>query len=349
ARRALSLRHEPHRGTVVITVELPVEMGELVDQALDRALEAAVSSKPGPEEADESWSARRADALVTLAKAYLGGQQSDGAGVPHPYQVTVHVEESALRGGAGRAGLPIETVRRIACDSDLVVVVEDRNGEPLSVGRKTRTVPAAIHRALWARDGGCRFPGCGRKRFLEAHHAVHWADGGETSLSNLLLLCTKHHTLLHEGRFTLEKDDRGRWFFRLPDGRALPECGYRPEDVTDDGAGSVEEYFDAVGRGFDSDASAEVTSKPSEGALSDPSAQASVNASAQVLSGVSAETPSDASAEALRDASAEVLRDASAETLSDASAEACRHASAEVLARSRSIGTKHPGPISRPP
>jgi len=69
-------------------------------------------------------------------------------------------------------------VRRIACDGDLVVVVEDREGKPLSVGRKTRTVPAAMHRALWVRDRGCRFPGCGRTRFVEAHHVVHWASGG---------------------------------------------------------------------------------------------------------------------------------------------------------------------------
>ncbi|HEX5421360.1 MAG TPA: DUF222 domain-containing protein, partial [Gammaproteobacteria bacterium] len=230
ARRTLSLRHDPHRGTVVITVELPVETGELVDKALDRALEAAIPSKAGPEQAGENWSAQRADALVTLAKAYLGGggAQEGGSGTPHPYQVTVHVEESALRGSAGRAGLPIETVRRLACDSDLVVLVEDRHGEPLSVGRKTRVVPAAIHRALWARDGGCRFPGCGRKRFVEAHHVEHWATGGETTLANLILLCSAHHTLLHEGGFTIEKDYRDRWYFRRPDGRAVPACGYRP-------------------------------------------------------------------------------------------------------------------------
>src|SRR5690606_8815608 len=176
ARRALRLRHDPHRGTVTITVELPVETGELVDKALDRALEAAGASQAGPELAGESWSAQRADALVALAKAYLGGQQRNASGTPHHHQVVVHVEESALRGSAGRSGLPIETVRRLACDNDLVVLVEDRKGEPLSVGRKTRIVPAAIRRALWARDRGCRFPGCGRKRFVEPHHIKHWAN-----------------------------------------------------------------------------------------------------------------------------------------------------------------------------
>jgi hypothetical protein len=243
-RRALSLRHDPQRGTVTITVELSVETGELVDKALDRALEAAGASQAGPELAGESWSAQRADALVALAKAYLSGQQGNASGTPNHYQVMVHVEESALRGSAGRSGLPIETVRRLACDSDLVVLVEDRNGAPLSVGRKTRIVPAAIHRALWARDRGCRFPGCGRKRFVEAHHIEHWANGGETSLDNLILLCSAHHTALHEVGFTIEKDYRDRWFFRRPDGRAVPACGYRPEDITDDGFDAAEEYFD---------------------------------------------------------------------------------------------------------
>src|SRR5690606_11382376 len=250
ARRALSLRHVPHRGTVVITVELPIEAGELVDKALDRALEADGSAKAGPELASESWSALRADALIALAKACLSGQQDNASGGRSPYQVMVHVDESALRGSAGRAGLPIETVRRLACDSDLVVVVEDAHGEPLRVGRKTRAVPTALRRALWARDRGCRFPGCGRKRFVEPHHIKHWADGGEHSLDNLLLLCSAHHTAVHEGGFAIEKDYAGRWFFRRPDGRAVPACGYRSEDMPDAGfaAAAVDEHFAGNGR-----------------------------------------------------------------------------------------------------
>jgi len=73
-----------------------------------------------------------------------------------------------------------------------------RTGTILSVGRKTRTVPPALRRALDYRDRGCRFPGCGR-RYTDAHHVRHWADGGETSLSNTLLLCRHHHRLVHEG------------------------------------------------------------------------------------------------------------------------------------------------------
>ncbi|MGH8166710.1 MAG: DUF222 domain-containing protein, partial [Woeseiaceae bacterium] len=220
ARRELRMRRDEARGTITITVELPIETGELVDKALDRSMEAASAS--GPEFSEESWNAQRADALVQMAKAYLSGETEGASGTPDHYQVTVHVDESALRGSAGRSGLPIESVRRIACDSDLVVLVKDGHGEPLSVGRKTRVVPAAIERALWARDEGCRFPGCGRKRYVHAHHVVHWAAGGETSLANLMLLCSKHHTLVHEGGFRIEKDYRDRWFFKRPDGRAVP-------------------------------------------------------------------------------------------------------------------------------
>ncbi len=232
-RRFLSLRRDPARGVVTIMVELPYETGELVDKALDCALEAAITT--GPEAADESWAAQRADALVALAATYLSGGREPSSGASDHYQVTVHVEESSLRGGTGRAGLPIESVRRIACDSDLVVLVENDKGDPLSVGRKTRIVPAAIKRALRARDKGCRFPGCGRTRFVDAHHVVHWSAGGETSLDNLLLLCTAHHRLVHEGGFTIEKDYRDRWFFRRPDGIAVPAGGYRPDEVSDGG------------------------------------------------------------------------------------------------------------------
>src|SRR5690606_8188776 len=129
ARRELRVRRDEVRGTIVITVELPIETGELVDKALDRALEAAGTS--GPEFSHESWAAQRADALVAIAKDYLCGGRERGAGTSDHYQVAVHVDEAALRGGAGRSGLPIETVRRIACDADLIVLVEDRNGNPL--------------------------------------------------------------------------------------------------------------------------------------------------------------------------------------------------------------------------
>ena len=100
ARRALTLRRDPHRGTVTITVEVPLETGELIDKALERALEAeAGASSADPLLARESWSAQRADALVALAKSYLSGRKDGSSGTADHYQVTVHVDEQSLRGG----------------------------------------------------------------------------------------------------------------------------------------------------------------------------------------------------------------------------------------------------------
>ena len=94
------------------------------------------------------------------------------------------------------------------------MLVEDEHGEPLSVGRKSRVVPQAIKRALWARDRGCRFPGCGRRRFVDAHHIEHWADGGPTSLWNLVLLCGHHHRRAHDPRYRTTLTAAGELRFR---------------------------------------------------------------------------------------------------------------------------------------
>jgi hypothetical protein len=233
ANRSLRIHRDPSRGALTITVELPLEAGELIDKALDKARE--ISASQSPEFADESWSAQQADALVTMANAYLTGQREASTASSENYQVTVHVDRSALTDGQGRSGLPIESVRRLCCDGETVVIVEDEEGEPLNVGRKTRTVPTAIKRALWSRDKGCVFPGCRNKRFVDAHHIQHWSAGGETSLDNLLLLCTRHHRLVHEGGFAIAKDYLDRWYFKRPDGQAVPHCGYRLNDILDDG------------------------------------------------------------------------------------------------------------------
>lgn len=230
AARFLTIRRHAERGTASITVELPLEAGELIDQALDKARD----DNPAPEFAGESWSARQADALVIMAKSYLRGDGESSAASSENYLVNVHVEQSALVNCDGRSGLPIETVRRLGCDADAVVIVEDESGEPLSVGRKTRIVPTAIKRALRARDRGCAFPGCHNTRFVDAHHVQHWSAGGETSLGNLLLLCSRHHRLVHEGGYGIDKDFHDRWIFKRPDGIAVPESGYRAEDTYDE-------------------------------------------------------------------------------------------------------------------
>jgi len=217
---------------MTITVELPLESGELLEKALDRARDSTTSQTP--EVIDECWGAQQADALVTIANAYLSGNGEPSACTSDNYQVTVHVDHSALASSKGRSSLPIESVKRLCCDGDAIVLVEDEDGEPLSVGRKTRTVPTAIKRALQARDKACVFPGCHHRRFVDAHHIRHWSAGGETSLDNLMLLCSQHHRLVHEGGFRIERDYQNHWFFKRPDGRAVPSCGYRAQDMIDD-------------------------------------------------------------------------------------------------------------------
>ena len=185
-----------------------------------------------------SASQRRADALGLIAERVLAVGLSEGASGQRAdrFQVMVHVDatelpEDAESGGAtlelepgeGRdAGLdvPAETFRRLACDASKVTMTHGRQGSVLSVGRRTRTVPAAIRRALRNRDNGCRFPGCG-SRFVDAHHLRHWADGGKTALDNLVLLCRHHHRAVHEGGFAVKRLRDGSFRFTRPDGREV--------------------------------------------------------------------------------------------------------------------------------
>jgi hypothetical protein len=235
ANRSLRVSRNAERGMMTITIELPMETGELVENALDKARD---DSTPGAEFVDASWLARQADAMVYMASTYLSGKDRQ-RNTSDDYLVTVHVDQSALADGIGRSSLPIESVKRLCCDGHAVILGEDEKGEPLNIGRKTRTVPTAIKRALLARDKSCAFPGCHHKRFVDAHHIEHWSAGGETSLDNLMLLCSQHHKLVHEGGFTIQRDYQNRWFFKRPDGRAVPACGYRTEDTMDDDIGDL--------------------------------------------------------------------------------------------------------------
>jgi len=108
----------------------------------------------------------------------------------------------------GGPGVPAETSRRLACDASVVLMTHDQDDRVLDVGRKRRTVPPAIRRALDHRDKGCRFPGCGC-RYTDAHHITHWADGGETKMDNLILLCRRHHRAVHEGGLRVEVVEGG--------------------------------------------------------------------------------------------------------------------------------------------
>jgi HNH endonuclease len=113
--------------------------------------------------------------------------------------------------------------RRISCDASVMRIVMAGQSEPLDVGRRTPVIPPSMRRAVVLRDRHCRFPGCYRPAaWCDAHHIVHWADGGPTAVANLLLLCRRHHRTIHDGRFRLTLED-GRPMFRRPDGSVLEE------------------------------------------------------------------------------------------------------------------------------
>ena len=229
ANRSLSWFHDED-GSLVIKARLPAEAGAVFLKALEAAgnalppldVSAATSLEPV-----QSRTARRADALALVAEGFLANDQQPFSGGDRQ-QIVVHVDAQTLRHDhAGRCeledgpGMAAETARRLACDASLVVLVENEQGEPLNVGRKTRTIPPALRRALRSRDQGCRFPGCTHTRFVDGHHVQHWAQGGETSLSNLVSLCRFHHRLLHEGRVVVQVLDDGAFRFVRPDGRSF--------------------------------------------------------------------------------------------------------------------------------
>ena len=238
--RSLRVSKNLERGIMTVTVELPIESGELLETALDRAREESVAESP--EFVEESWSTQQADAFVNLVSEYLSGASEKDSNANDNYLVTIHVDQAALAGGDGRSALPIETARRLCCDGHAVGLTEDERGEPLSIGRKTRIVPTAIKRALLAKHHHCcAFPGCHNSRFLHAHHIEHWSNGGETSVDNLMPLCTRHHPLVHEGQFRIDKDFQNQWVFVRPEGRVIPANGYLRQDVVDDDSESSAE------------------------------------------------------------------------------------------------------------
>ena len=227
ANRSLRIRRDRHREMMTITIDLTLDGGELVEKALDKARDdQLIEGQTVTDVEDASWSQRQADAFINLVSGYLSGEAGEDSQGNDNYTVTIHVDQSALAGNDGRSALAIESVRRLCCDSHAVVITEDDEGEPLSIGRKSRVIPRAISRAVRARDKHtCRFPGCTNKRFLDCHHIQHWSKGGETSLDNLMLLCTRHHTLVHEGGFTIDRNYNDKWYFRRPDGCAVPKTG----------------------------------------------------------------------------------------------------------------------------
>jgi hypothetical protein len=232
-------------GFFVINARLRPDQGAVVQQALNAMLDemheeqknvsagTSAAEQPSPlKQQPHPIASRRADALVRIAESVLAGKSLAGAG--ERYVVNIHTDMETLRANGTGAeaelengpNVSAETSRRLCCDAGVVHWLGQKspdNGgiKPLSVGRKTRTIPPSIRRALQRRDKGCRFPGCSCSRFVDAHHIQHWADGGETGMNNLVLLCRHHHRLVHEGGFGLTLNAGGGFDFTDPRGKRI--------------------------------------------------------------------------------------------------------------------------------
>ena len=252
-------------GMFVVRGLLTPEVGAVVRRAIEAASEQLYEEAKDAEPRNggaESPACRRADALGLIAESALAAKLDTGTAGDR-YQVVVHVDPETLRedvsaetpdaaDGAGesvsveaspRAGqaaleeaggirVSAETSRRLACDAGKVVMRHDAEGKVLDVGRKTRTIPPALRRALASRDQHCRFPGCEARR-CDAHHVKHWADGGATKLDNLVLLCRRHHRAVHEEGFGLTLDANGQPRFTQPDGSVMPTAPAPPVWTSD--------------------------------------------------------------------------------------------------------------------
>jgi hypothetical protein len=267
ASRSLTWRTDGD-GSLVIRARLCPEEGAVFLKGVEAAKDACAASGA---EAQVTAEQAAADALMAMAETTLrcGPAAVSGGG---RYLVQIATElDPLLRGSAGAAeetrstcaaqiedgpSLPRETLDRILCDSAALIVAhhksmcghsDDGSGShrcgttSMDVGRKTRTIPPALRRALFLRDHGCRFPGCTQKKFVDAHHIKHWSRGGPTALRNLILLCRHHHQLLHEGGYSMRSDRHVLAFYR-PDGTLLPEW-HEPAGGTTE---AVPEYHTAT-------------------------------------------------------------------------------------------------------
>jgi uncharacterized protein DUF222/HNH endonuclease len=226
-------------GMVVVRGRLEPEAGAMLVRALEAAREALYARARGTaaerDEADPpTHGQQQADALSLVAETALAHRLDPGPGSER-YQVVVHVDAAALADPAqpGQSaledgvGVSAETARRLACDATRVVMRHAGDDRVLDVGRRSRTIPPALRRALQARDRGCRFPGCG-VRHAQGHHIHHWANGGLTRLDNLALLCRRHHRAVHEDGYRVERDAGGTLCFRTPGGRPIPDVPAPP-------------------------------------------------------------------------------------------------------------------------
>jgi hypothetical protein len=221
---SLTTRHD---GTVAVRGLLDKESGALALAVLG-PLAAPAPALDGTPDLRETG-ARYADAFVQLCQLATPALPDVRGGRPTGL-VTMSLETLQAAASSGRPGVPgvpgmldtgvpisIEATRKALCDALVIPIVLGGRGEPLDVGRATRTIPSGIRRALIARDGGCAFPGCARPpSWCDAHHINHWSAGGATALCNLCLLCSHHHDTVHHDGWDIEMVSGMPWFIPPP-------------------------------------------------------------------------------------------------------------------------------------
>ncbi|MFV1991745.1 MAG: HNH endonuclease [Acidimicrobiales bacterium] len=224
-------RRDNHDGTSTISIVVTTADANACENAINAETDAIIADAVSPEMTAREVIAERHGIAAVRADAFVSlltspDPDTDAGRVAARVEVLVDLDqitaaddadaESADRSVCEIGGSRIapEVARRLGCDTQIASIIQDRLGDPLSVGREARVVPRRIRRALNLRGRNrCQFLGCSSTRGLHAHHIVHWANGGPTELSNLVLVCNFHHHLLHEHAWNIEIDPSGghRW------------------------------------------------------------------------------------------------------------------------------------------
>ena len=242
ARRGLSL-YLTDEGDYRIRGRLSPEVGALLRKALEATEDRLYrEERAAGTEHRTTATQRRADALglwleeqampqVQLVVHSFEGPAPEGPAAPAPAAPAAAAAAAAAPSVVTEEGSRVssETSSRLCCDAEVVPIARGADGSVLDVGRSRRTAGWRLRKALDARDGGCRFPGCTSRLRTHAHHIRHWVQGGETAMDNLVLLCPFHHRAVHEGGWQVKMDERGIPRFFNPLGVHVPQVPDPPD------------------------------------------------------------------------------------------------------------------------
>ncbi|PWR07683.1 HNH endonuclease [Micromonospora acroterricola] len=213
--RHVTVSEQPD-GRLRLSGILDAEAAALLRTAID-----PLATPTGPDDS-RTPGQRRHDAVADVCRLALRtGELPENGGDLAQIVVTTAYDGLTRQLGSGALDIGLqltpEAVRRLACDAAVLPAVLDSSGQPLDVGRQRRLITGPLRRALVLRDRGCAFPGCDRPpRWCDAHHIRHWSDGGDTSLSNAVLLCGHHHRHIHHGEWVVQLGVDGHPEFRPP-------------------------------------------------------------------------------------------------------------------------------------